>query len=472
VKLTGGTKYRLEMTSDDFDAFLVVQDQGGKQLAFDDDSGGNLNAKLDFTAPADGTYKIFAAAFKGVGKFTLTVRPLEGGGGTAQPVAGKVYTLDQGSLKIEGKVETTDKEVLVRPDPGAPKSYPMRAKEYPVKMAGGAKYRLEMASDEFDAFLVVQDAGGKQLAFDDDGGGNLNAKLDFTAPADGTYKVFAASFKGTGKFTLTVKQQGEVKEKQGEVKEKKSGGRARSATQEGPKGKAHTVGPDGLKLTGELSDEDKRVEVVAGNQRVRLPAKMHLVQLMAGAKYRLEMVSPTLDSFLVVQDQGGKQLAFDDDSGGGANGLDAKLDFTPPQNGTYKVFAASNAKETKPGKYTLTVRRLGGGAGDGKVHEVGKDGLELKGTLDATNQERTYQVKLAEGKTYVIDMLSPDQKALDPYLRLHDAEGKKLKEDDDGGEGLNARITFQAPATATYRIVATSFLNRGRGEFTLKVREK
>jgi tetratricopeptide (TPR) repeat protein len=154
-------------------------------------------------------------------------------------------------------------------------------------------------------------------------------------------------------------------------------GRATAAKQEGPKSEPHAVGPEGLKFTGELSDEDKRVDVNVNFQRARLPAKMYLVQLKAGSKYRLEMVSETLDSFLIVQDKEGKQLAFDDDSGG-VNKLDARLDFTPPQTGTYKIFAASNARKTKPGKYTLTVRRLG--AGGGKVHERGKGGWNSRST--------------------------------------------------------------------------------------------
>src|SRR5215831_4607100 len=82
-----------------------------------------------------------------------------------------------------------------------------------------------------------------------------------------------------------------------------------------------------------------------------------------------------------------------------------------------------------------------------KVHEVGK-GLVLKGELSAGARQLLYQVKLEEGKTYQIDMISPDQKALDPFLVLQDAAFKKLAEDDDGGEGLNARIVFRAPATA------------------------
>src|SRR5439155_34444 len=168
-----------------------------------------------------------------------------------------------------------------------------------LKMTGGTKYRLDMVSDDLDSFLVVQDQGGKQLAFDDDSGGNLNARLDFTPPADGTYKVFAAALKGTGKFTLTARQEGAGKEKKTESKTGSETGKQKG----GPTGKVHTVGQDGLKITADLSDADKRVELAAGGNRVRLPAKMYLVELMAGVKYRLEMVSKTLDSFLIVQDQ-------------------------------------------------------------------------------------------------------------------------------------------------------------------------
>jgi serine/threonine-protein kinase len=106
----------------------------------------------------------------------------------------------------------------------------------------------------------------------------------------------------------------------------------------------------------------------------------------------------------------------------------------------------------------------------GPIHEVGQ-GLELRGRLDERTPALVYQVKLAAGKTYVIDMVSPDQQALDPYLVLSDALGKKLAEDDDSGGGLNARIIFRPAQDGTFRIRATSF-NGGRGEFSLKVREQ
>ncbi len=459
VKMKGGTKYVLNMASDDLDSFLVVQDADGKQLAFDDDSGkGNsgLDAKLDFTAPRDGTYKVFAASLKGTGKFALTIR--QAGAAAVQPAEGKVYTIGKGGLKINGAIDANDKRVAVRP-PGIDKDFPLPAKMYQVKMTAGAKYQVLMRSDDLDSVLVIHDAGGKQVAFDDDSGGGTNgldSKLFIVPAKTGTYKVYAVSLKGTGKFTLTITREGGGKE-------------------DGNEEAGRPVGKEGLKITGELSEADKRVTVEGNGKTARLPAKEYAVRLTGGGKYRLEMRSPTLDSFLIIQDQGGKLLAFDDDSGGGTNGLDAQLDFTAPTSGTYKVFAASNAKETKPGKFVLTIRQTGGkeeARQDGGVREVGKDGLTIQGKLDADNTNRIYPVKLAEGKTYVIDMISPDTKALDPYLRLLDGTGAKLAEDDDSGGNLNARIVFRTPATGTYRIVAMSFLNAGRGEFTLQVREK
>ena len=40
-------------------------------------------------------------------------------------------------------------------------------------------------------------------------------------------------------------------------------------------------------------------------------------------------------------------------------------------------------------------------------------------------------------KTYTIDLMSRD---FDCWLRIADADGKTLAQDDDGGEGLNSRL--------------------------------
>ena len=73
---------RLTLDSKEIDSVLVVQDKTGKQLAWDDDSGGGLNSLLTIDILQDGTYQVFAASIKGTGHFHLKVRAGQGGEST------------------------------------------------------------------------------------------------------------------------------------------------------------------------------------------------------------------------------------------------------------------------------------------------------------------------------------------------------------------------------------------------------
>jgi thiol-disulfide isomerase/thioredoxin len=107
-------------------------------------------------------------------------------------------------LKKDDKLTEDDPKDTVRKQ-----SY---AKVYTVKFKGGQTYRIDMTTKEdpqqFDPFLRLEDAKGKQLAFDDDGGGFPNAKLIYKVGQDGTYKVVATTYapSQTGSYTLTVRQ--------------------------------------------------------------------------------------------------------------------------------------------------------------------------------------------------------------------------------------------------------------------------
>ena len=56
----------------------------------------------------------------------------------------------------------------------------MPAKRFEVPLQSGKNYQLTMDSKELDSFLVLQDKTGKELAYDDDSGGELNAWLHYT----------------------------------------------------------------------------------------------------------------------------------------------------------------------------------------------------------------------------------------------------------------------------------------------------
>ncbi len=112
------------------------------------------------------------------------------------------------------------------------------------------------------------------------------------------------------------------------------------------------------------------------------------------------------------------------------------------------------------------------------VLEIAEQGIsKFEGTLAATDAldrvradayHKVHGVTLRAGIRYRIDLISPDY---DTYLRIEDAAGKELDSDDDGGEGLNSRLYFVAPATGEYRIISTSFGEMVTGRYTLTIRE-
>jgi hypothetical protein len=77
VNLQAGVTYTIDLRSTNFDAFLHLGDNVGRVLAWDDDSGGGLDARIVFTAPYTGQYKIMATTFRPgeTGAYTLLVRP-------------------------------------------------------------------------------------------------------------------------------------------------------------------------------------------------------------------------------------------------------------------------------------------------------------------------------------------------------------------------------------------------------------
>lgn len=76
VKMKAGKTYTIDMVSKEFDAYLRLEDKDGKELDEDDDSGGDLNARIIFNCQKDGEYRIICTAYaaQGMGNYVLTVK--------------------------------------------------------------------------------------------------------------------------------------------------------------------------------------------------------------------------------------------------------------------------------------------------------------------------------------------------------------------------------------------------------------
>jgi len=80
----------------------------------------------------------------------------------------------------------------------------------------------------------------------------------------------------------------------------------------------------------------------------------------------------------------------------------------------------------------------------------------------------TYSVKFAAGTTYVIDMISGDQKALRSlFCACWTLPARNFSRMMTVGEGLNARIIYRAEDPGTYQIVATC-VGKGAGVVRFK----
>jgi hypothetical protein len=218
------------------------------------------------------------------------------------------------------------------------------------------------------------------------------------------------------------------------------------------------------KVDGSIKSDDEK------DKAQKVPCKIYTVDLKAKQNYKIDMVSKELDSFLRLESADGKELAKDDDSGGGVN---ARINFRCPEDATYRVICTTFFGGIGPFTLTISDAPLPKATEitlkEGQATEQGQ--LTAADGMDAVQTKspcKIYSIKLAKGKTYQIDMMSKD---VDSFLRLENVAGKELAKDDDGGDGHNARIQFECPEDGEYRIMATTFFG-GTGIFTLAVKEK
>ncbi len=176
------------------DPFLQILDSSLNVIAEDDNSGENKGARIAAVAlPQQGIYYVAASRRGGAegqteGTFTLT---LSGRPGLTN---GRSLEIMYGAT-VSGQI--SDQHY---------------AEEYVFVGQQGDVIRIimERATGDLDPLVTLYDSERKQIAFDDDSGGNQNALLDrFVLPADGMYILVASRYdqiSGTtsGVYLLTL----------------------------------------------------------------------------------------------------------------------------------------------------------------------------------------------------------------------------------------------------------------------------
>ena len=65
--------------------------------------------------------------------------------------------------------------------------------EWTLSATSGQRVVITMESEDFDPYLIVLADDGTEVASDDDGGDGSGARVDFRAPATGTYTILATT---------------------------------------------------------------------------------------------------------------------------------------------------------------------------------------------------------------------------------------------------------------------------------------
>ncbi len=190
----------------------------------------------------------------------------------------------------------------------------------------------------------------------------------------------------------------------------------------------------------------------------------------AGQRVQIDMASREIDSYLILIDPNGNEVAQDDDSGGGPN---ARIVTTLPVDGTY-LLMANSYEAGQAGTYNLQARAAGAGVPSAASREryiLRQQGILGPGSFVLPSDGSLFKVHAFEGRagqSVTINLASPDFKT---YLALLDPSGQSVGETQEVSQNNNdSRLTVTLPRTGMYRVIVNAYDRRGRGRYALTIR--
>ncbi|MDI7268693.1 MAG: pre-peptidase C-terminal domain-containing protein [Myxococcota bacterium] len=313
----GGVRVMLDLLSREFDSFLVAVSPSGAAIENDDVSPGNTDSRLMMVAAEAGTYLVGASSYRRGERGSYSMRLVVEGAGTG--VAAQAAAPGR---RIEGSLVDGDERL---PDGEWIDWYSFRGE-------AGQAATIDLASSEFDPYLVLVAPGGEQVDNDDISEADRNSRISRTLDATGDYQVGVTSYQPgeRGRYELRMDVRA-------------------GASQPGPVEAAAGRIAAGTSRSGRLEHGDSRLgtgEFVDG----------YSFEGASGQAVRIDLQSSEFDSYLILRFPSGRQIENDDASPTGRNSL---IETTLEEGGTYRVLVTSY-RPGEMGSYDLALS-----AGDG-----------------------------------------------------------------------------------------------------------
>lgn len=178
-----GDRITITMVSEEFDTYLVLEDQYGNELTYDDDSAGNLDSRISaYQLQNNGTYTIRATTFASRGG----------------SFSSGVYTLALNLSVVEEIAygDVVDSSI----NGGSPNAV------YMFQANAGDVVAITMTSDDFTPYLTLTDTYGYQSGYSNYNSGRTAIIGPYTVNQSGEYTVQGQSQSGViqGDYTLTL----------------------------------------------------------------------------------------------------------------------------------------------------------------------------------------------------------------------------------------------------------------------------
>ncbi len=318
-----GQTVTIDVITDDFDPLLYVAGPGLTEALADDDSGGACNARIEVTFLETGSFHVVVSSTQmgATGTFRLRTAetpepPFDYGCGELDPALfSDLPTADRRlSLgdAVTGRLDHSSATVL--------ENQPVEA--WTLAGAAGEAVTVTMSSTDFDSYLFAYGPGMERVETDDDGAGDLNARLTLRFRESGTFIIGASALSSgsAGSYALEM---------------------------------VRTPGPLDLPVEGTLdipgsasgllSDDDAMLE----DRR----SQVWTFEGTAGRTVTIDLSSPDFDSYLTVVGPGITVPLEDDDSGGD---LHSRIVLSLEESGTFRIVVS--ALGPGAGAFELSVR--------------------------------------------------------------------------------------------------------------------
>ncbi|MDY6803328.1 MAG: trypsin-like peptidase domain-containing protein [Cyanobacteriota bacterium] len=197
-----GQQLTIEMIGTEIDPYLILLSSSNREIAQDDDSGGDRNAKIVITLPEDDTYKLLANSYEAgqSGDYQLRIVPGSSSSSSpsSSPLLRSLFDNERSILNEEGTLDSSD---LVLESDGS------LYDEYTFEGSKGQQVSIRLESSDFDPYLAVFGPNGNLVGENDDTSeSNNNSFLRVVLPEDGSYRILVNAYdsKGRGDYLLRV----------------------------------------------------------------------------------------------------------------------------------------------------------------------------------------------------------------------------------------------------------------------------